>query len=328
MLEITPSATDADIKKAFRKLALRYHPRRQSRGGDEFAAERFKLVCMAYDVLSNECRRATYDQFGDEGLKRGVPAGGSVGQWTHGYTFHGDCLMVFREFFGGDNPYQEYYDRVDGDLKMGFGGLMGIGALKQDDLMEKDLWLRLDEVFHGCTKKMKILKKVLESEGKKTTLKEKVLTITVKRGWMQGTRITFPREGDQGPNKVPADIVFILRDKPHELLHREGHNLIYTTSISLHKALTGTTLRIDTVDDRILHVPITDIVTPGYTKRVVGEGMPLPTDPSKKGDMLIKFLIQFPSFLPQDKKQLIRMALPADFTKPDAEQQDSTQNYQ
>ena len=87
---------------------------------------------------------------------------------------------------------------------MGFGGLDGLGALKQDPVQEKELWLRLDEVFNGCTKKMKIFKNVLDSEGRTTKLREKILTITVKRGWVQGTRITFPREGDQGPNKVPG----------------------------------------------------------------------------------------------------------------------------
>ncbi|ESO00553.1 hypothetical protein HELRODRAFT_82787 [Helobdella robusta] len=318
ILEIAPNSTDADINKAFRKLALRYHSKKRS-AGDEIAAEKFFLICEAYDVLSDECKRATYDQFGEEGLKRGVPTGSQgSGAWTQGYSFHGDVKRVFREFFGGDNPYKEYYDRIDGDLSMGFGGLKGIGAKKQDPPDEKILWLDLSEVFHGCTKKMKIMKKVLNKDERTTSVQEKILTITVKRGWKEGTRITFPQEGDQSPNNIPADVIFILRDKPHPNYRREGYDLIYTTPITLHHALTGTTLDINTVDDRILHIPLTDIIKPGYTRTVIGEGMPLPNDPSKKGDMIIHFNIEFPTSLSSEKKQLIRFALPKHLLKTDA----------
>lgn len=106
-------------------------------------------------------KRAVYDQFGEEGLKNGVPVGsGESGAWTQGYTFHGDAHKVFREFFGGDNPFKEFYDRVDGDMHMGFGGLKGRGAKKQDPPIEKDLDLTLEEIFHGCVKKMKISRRV------------------------------------------------------------------------------------------------------------------------------------------------------------------------
>lgn len=106
-------------------------------------------------------KRAVYDQFGEEGLKNGVPVGsGESGAWTQGYTFHGDAHKVFREFFGGDNPFKEFYDRVDGDMHMGFGGLKGRGAKKQDPPIEKDLALSLEEIFHGCVKKMKISRRV------------------------------------------------------------------------------------------------------------------------------------------------------------------------
>ena len=84
----------------------------------------------------------------------------------------------------------------------------------------------------GCTKKMKISRKVFQADG--TSRKEdKVLTIDVKAGWKSGTKITFQREGDQTPNKIPADIVFIIRDKPHSHFKRDGSDLRYTVKISL-----------------------------------------------------------------------------------------------
>ncbi|KAK2162916.1 hypothetical protein NP493_1496g00028 [Ridgeia piscesae] len=140
ILSLTRSASDADIKKAYRKLALKFHP--DNNPNDQAAQEKFRMLAEAYDILSDAKKRATYDQFGEEGLKNGVPVGsGQSGAWTDGYTFHGNAIKVFRDFFGGDNPFQEFYDRVDGDMHMGFGGLHGRGAKAKDPPIERDLAL-------------------------------------------------------------------------------------------------------------------------------------------------------------------------------------------
>lgn len=309
VLNLTMSATDADIKKAYRKLALKYHPEKNS--GDQVALEKFQQISEAYDVLSDARKRATYDQFGEEGLKGGVPVGsGESGAWTSGYTFHGNADKVFRDFFGGDNPFHEFYDRVDGDMSMGFGGLKGRGAKKQDPPVERELALSLEEIFHGCTKKMKISRRVMNDDGLTTTIRDKILTITVKKGWKQGTRITFPQEGDQCPNNIPADVVFIVKDKPHPWFRRDGVNLIHCATISLCQAMTGCTVEIHTLDERIIHIPIVDIVHPGYTKTVPIEGMPYVNNVDQKGDLIIEFIVNFPRTLTPDKKALIRKALP------------------
>lgn len=308
ILNLTRSASDADIKKAYRKLSLKFHP--EKNGTDQVAAEKFRQISEAYDVLCDPRKRATYDQFGEEGLKNGVPSGtAESGAWTQGYTFHGNADKVFRDFFGGDNPFQEFYDRVDGDMHMSFGGLHGRGAKKQDPPIERELVLSLEEVFHGCTKKMKISRRVMHEDGHTSSIRDKILTITVKRGWKSGTRIAFPKEGDQGPNNIPADIVFIVKDKPHARFRREGANLIHTAKVPLGKALTGCTVEICTLDDRKLHIPINDIVKPGYTKVVPGEGMPLTQDLDKRGDLIIEFDIQFPQSLQPERKELIKKAL-------------------
>jgi len=308
ILGLTRSATDGDIKKFYRKLSLKHHPEKNP--GDQNATDKFMQVAEAYDVLSDPRKRAVYDQFGEEGLKNGVPAGsGEAGAWTSGYTFHGNPEKVFRDFFGGDNPFQEFHDRVDGDLSMGFGGLSGRGAKKQDPPIERDLYLSLEEVYHGCTKKMKISRRVMNEDGHTSSIRDKILTITVKKGWKPGTKITFPQEGDQGPNNVPADIVFIVKDKPHPRFCRDGANLIHTAKVPLGKALTGCTVEIHTLDERILHIPINDIVKPGYKKIVPGEGMPLVVAPCDKGDLIIEFDIEFPTSLTPEKKDHVRRAL-------------------
>jgi DnaJ family protein B protein 13 len=191
-----------------------------------------------------------------------------------------------------------------------FGGLAGRGKKKQDPPIERDLMLSLEEVFHGCIKKMKISRKVMNDDGHTSSFKEKILTITVKRGWQPGTRITFEREGDQGPNNVPSDIVFIVRDKPHKTFRRDlNANLIYTQPIPLALALIGTTIHVPTLDGRVLDLPITDVVRPGFTRTIPGEGMPLVDDPKHRGDLIVEFDIEFPRYLTPDSKELVRRAL-------------------
>ena len=120
VLQITRSAKNADIKAAYRKLALKFHPIKNS--GDKAAEVKFDELAEAYDVLSDGKRwsfvfyglkiifncylakkKAIYDQYGEEGLKNGVPLGNET--WSDNYTFHGDAHKVFHDFFGGDNPF-------------------------------------------------------------------------------------------------------------------------------------------------------------------------------------------------------------------------------
>jgi DnaJ-class molecular chaperone len=103
----------------------------------------------------------------------------------------------------------------------------------QDPPIEHELFVTLEEIATGTTKKMKISRKVLNPDGRSTRSEDKVLTIDIKPGWKQGTKITFPREGDQSPATIPADIIFIIKDKPHPTFRRDGADLIYTAKISL-----------------------------------------------------------------------------------------------
>uniref|UniRef100_H0XKN8 DnaJ homolog subfamily B member 13 n=1 Tax=Otolemur garnettii TaxID=30611 RepID=H0XKN8_OTOGA len=320
VLQITHNAEDAQIKQAYRKLALKNHPLRSQ---DPSSSETFKQIAEAYDVLSDPVKRGIYDKFGEEGLKGGIPLEfGSQTPWTTGYVFHGNPEKVFHEFFGGDNPFKalhfpsqrqpltfKFFDEEGGEVDLNFGGLRGRGVKKQDPSIERDLYLSLEDLFFGCTKKIKISRRVLNEDGYSSTIKDKILTIDVKPGWRQGTRITFEKEGDQGPNIIPADIIFIVKEKLHPRFRRENDDLFFVYPIPLGKALTCCTVEVKTLDDRLLNIPINDIVHPKYFKKVPGEGMPLPEEPTKKGDLFIFFDIQFPNRLTPQKKQLLRQAL-------------------
>lgn len=158
---------------------------------------------------------------------------------------------MFAEFFDGRNPFDTFFvqrngDDDDGDEAFstfhvgGFGSVSfprsrGPEGRRQDPPVLYDLRVSLEEIYSGCTKKMKISHKRLGPDGKTVRNEDKILTIEVKRGWKEGTKITFPKEGDQTPNNIPADVVFVLKDKPHDVFRREGSDIVYPARISLRE---------------------------------------------------------------------------------------------
>lgn len=96
----------------------------------------------------------------------------------------------------------------------------------------------LEDLCTGVAKKMKITRQVLNPDGHTTRAEEKLLTIDVKPGWKAGTKVTFAREGDQAPNKIPADVVFVIKDKPHPVFTRDGADIKYRAKVSLRDVCT------------------------------------------------------------------------------------------
>lgn len=310
ILEISKNATDDDIKKAYRKLALKYHPDKNKSPGAE---ERFKEVAEAYEVLSDKKKREVYDQYGEEGLKGGIPSANTGG---FSYTFHGDPRATFAQFFGNTNPFQSFFEGFgfDGDddpftVIMG-SPQMGSRTKSQDPPVEHDLYVSLEDINTGCAKKMRISRKVLHPDGS-LRQEEKILAIDVKPGWKAGTKITFPKEGDQGHNKIPADIVFILKDKPHPVFKREGSDLKYTAKVTLKQALCGCTVEVPTLSGVKKTLNFTnDVIKPNTIKRIQNCGLPLPKEPSRRGDLLVSFDIVFPDRITGVAKEALQKALP------------------
>nr|XP_031836688.1 dnaJ homolog subfamily B member 13-like [Nomia melanderi] len=303
VLSLKKNSDDLEIRQAFRRLAIRYNPKGTK---DESFATIFALVAEAYDVLSDPLRRAIYDQFGEEGLKNGVP---NAGGFIEPYVYHGEPMRTYREFFGTDSPYADLLHVLTQPSTL-LEFPEGRGLKRKEEPLIKTLYLTLFEVFRGGIKKMKIQRLVLvEDDKSRTVTKEKILTIPIKPGILRGTRIVFPKEGDQGPTKIPADVIFITEDRPHETFRREGSDLYMTVDIFLREALTGTVVTVNTLDDRTFRIPITSVITPEYRKTIAGEGLPLPESPNKRGSLVIMFKIEFPVYLPVSNKDLIKRAL-------------------
>lgn len=136
-----------------------------------------------------------------------------------------------------------------------------------------------------------------------------ILTIDVKPGWKKGTKITFPDKGNEQPNQLPADLIFVIDEKPHKLYKRDGNDLIVNQKVTLAEALGGTSLKLPTLDGRELSIAVTNIVTPGYEMVVAQEGMPIAKEPGNRGDLKIKFEVKFPSKLTHDQRAALKRAL-------------------
>lgn len=185
----------------------------------------------------------------------------------------------------------------------------------QDPPIEKFLMVTLEELLTGTTKKLKIIKKILNPDRMTTRPEEKILTIDVKKGWKEGTKITFPEEGDQKPHTVPADIVFTIKDKPHAYFKRDqDNNILYTAKVSLRNALTGHTtgslVPVPTLDERTVNIPLNTIIKPGAKRRIKGEGLPLPKKLNQRADMLVDFEVEFPAQLSPASIDMLKNALP------------------
>jgi len=278
------------ISGSYRKLSLKYHA---DRNKEITAQENFAAVAEAYDVLSTSAYKATYDRYGAQGLTQGAPDAGSG--FTRPYVFHGDAIKVFQSFWGTENPFQDLFPMNDEYGLSAQHELDGQRTRKtQDGAIERDLFITMEEAYLGCVKKMKMNRKVLSDDGYTTVPKDKLFTIHVAPGWKQGTRITFPKDGDQGPNNIPADVVFVIKYKPHARFVREGNNLVHTCEISLLAALSGFLTSLVTLDARKLSLPVFDLVRPGYEMKVPGEGM-IVAKGTVRGDLIIRFKITFPS---------------------------------
>lgn len=300
ILGVKRSCEQHEIKSAYRRLALKYNPEKYDQ--DDNMNKIFALIAEAYDVLVDHRRRAVYDQYGEEGLKRGVP---TPTEFVQPYVYHGDPVRTFREFFGTSNPYADLLDYYENPPPM-FVSPLGRGYKEKDPTIVRPLALSLEEVYRGGLKKMKIQRLVFTDETcSELRLKEKVLSIPLQPGMYPNTRIRFREEGDQGPTRIPADVVFVTEDRPHETFVRSGtQDLVSVQTVTLQEALCGVTVTLQTLDGRVLRVKVTDVITPTYERVVEGEGLPLRPCPAKaKGDLILRFQIAFPAFLSKRAKK-------------------------
>uniref|UniRef100_A0ACD6AJD1 Uncharacterized protein n=2 Tax=Avena sativa TaxID=4498 RepID=A0ACD6AJD1_AVESA len=331
VLKVNRGATEEDLKKSYRRLAMKWHPDKNPGENKAEAEAKFKKISEAYEVLSDPQKRVMYDQYGEEGLKASTDAGGSSssmnGAGNHRFNPR-NAEDVFAEFFGSSKPFEGMgraksmrFQTEGAGTFGGFGGGNDSKFRSYNDPVnasssqprkpppvETKLPCMLPELYSGSTRKMKISRNVMKPNGQLGTESE-ILTIDIKPGWKKGTKITFPDKGNEQPNQLPADLVFVIDEKPHDQYTREGNDLLVHQKIDLVDALAGTTFNLKTIDGRDLVIKLTDVVTPGYELAIAKEGMPIIKENGKRGNLRIRFDVEFPKRLSSEQRQNIRKVL-------------------
>ncbi|ORY23351.1 hypothetical protein BCR39DRAFT_600833 [Naematelia encephala] len=350
-LGISKDATEADIKKAYRKESLKWHPDKNPGEKRAAAEERFKKVGEAYEVLSDPQKRELYDQLGEEGLKGGGggPPGGGFGGGFPGGGGGGTSFQysatdpndIFNAFFGGGGGgAEEMFGGMGGgrggprmrSSRMG-GGMPGMGGMgggmpggfggqespggaapPPPGEIVKPLALTLEELYKGGTKRLKITRHMRNG-----TSEEKILEVAYKAGWKKGTKIKFAGAGNEDEYGQSQTVVFVVEEKPHPRFERVDDDLIVKLNITLSQALLGPdgggsiTKEVDQLDGRRIPVTLPEgqIIQPGQETRISGEGMPVSKAGSakRKGDLIVRWNVIFPSRLTPAQKQELRKVL-------------------
>ncbi|XP_061359960.1 uncharacterized protein LOC133304006 [Gastrolobium bilobum] len=169
------------------------------------------------------------------------------------------------------------------------------GVLKPPPI-EKYLECTLEELCYGCKKEIKITRDVF-TDTREIVQEEELLTINVEPGWKKGTTVTFEGKGNERICGYREDIIFFISEKTHQLFRREGDDLELGVEIPLLEALTGGTIPIPLLGGEEMSLIVDDIIYPGYEKIITGQGMPISREPGKRGNLIITFLVEFPTQL-------------------------------
>ena len=289
LLGVKKDASEGEIKKAYRKLAMKYHPDHTK--GDKSAEDKFKKISEAYAVLSNKEKRKEYDTFGSEGFHQRF----SQEDIFRGFDF-GD---IFKEFgFGGG----DFSGGRPGGTRFSFGGGSGFnfgGGRQQAHVKGSDLVyelpLTLREVATGTSKII-----TFQHQGGSENL-----TVKIPPGLTSGKKLRLAGKGSPSPYGGPAGDLYIKSQVLNDpVFSAENHDLYLNQELKLSEAILGTTIAVPTIDDKQLSLKIPPGTKPGTKMRLSGHGLPTMKG-NKKGDLFVRIQIKVPKHLDARQKKLV-----------------------
>ena len=293
ILDIDKKSNDDTIKKAYRKLAMKWHPDKNP-DNKEVSESRFKEISAAYDVLSDKKKRQEYDQFGEEGMK------GSMNNFHHR-----NPNDIFDQFFNQtQNPFNFSFSQSFSGPNMNFKFHNGRSNVNQTIDVIHELNCSLEELYIGKIKKIKINKRLQDSQSRLITNVEKILEINIKPGYKSGTKIKFYGEGDELINQPKQNIIFILKESPHKKFKRNGDDLIYNMQITVGESLYGFNKEIHFLDNNKLNFNVEVCSPPDGTHVINNYGMP--KKDGSKGKLLINYIIKYPGKITNEQKQTLK----------------------
>ena len=340
VLGVQKNASKDEIKKAYRKLALQNHPDRNP--GNKQAEDNFKEATEAYDVLIDDQKKATYDQYGFAGVE-GMGGGGM--NWSNfqdlGDFFEGGFSSILENIFGGSfrrsgtsgSVRQGANLRYDIEIPFKdavFGTKVEIqyshnescttcrGAGTSDGSGKKTCptcrgtgQMRISQGYvsfgttcHHCHGEGSIIERPChDCGGSGTQKKRQKIMVTIPAGIENGKRVTISKQGDVGPNGGPAgDLYVFIRIKPHEYFERQGGDLYCAIPISISQAALGADIQVTTLDNKKIRVKIPTGIQNGKMLRIRDEGVP---SGSQRGNLYIKLIVRIPEKISRRGKELL-----------------------
>jgi molecular chaperone DnaJ len=350
ILGVSKSASAEEIKKAYRKLAIQFHPDKNPDNPE--AEEKFKEAAEAYEVLSNQDKRARYDQFGHQGL------GGNGGFGGGGMNMD-DIFSQFGDIFGG------------GGFGSFFGGGGGRRTKKGTNLRVK-LKLNLQEIANGVEKKIKVkrhviapgvsfkscstcqgsgqIKKVVntmlgqmvsastcavcggsgqivdkkpaEADSRGLMVKEEIISINIPGGVADGMQLSMSGKGNEIPGGIPGDLLIVIEEAEENVFQREGNNVIYDLYISFIQAALGDSVEVPTIDGKV-KIKIDPGTQSGKMLRLKGKGIK-DINGYTRGDQLIMVNIWTPTQLSKEERAALESLKNSENFKPDPGRQEKS----
>ncbi|XP_055923130.1 dnaJ homolog subfamily A member 4 [Eupeodes corollae] len=342
LLGVKPNASPEELKKAYRKLALKYHPDKNPNEG-----EKFKAISQAYEVLSDTDKRQIYDEGGESAIKKG---GNDAGDMRNPMDF-------FEKFFGGgfgtggggrrrERRGKDVIHQMGVQLEEIYNGTTRKLALQKNVICEKcegrggkkgavgkcdvcrgngyetrvqqigpGMVQHIEQVCRKCMGQGEIISekdRCKQCNGRKTVRERKVLEVHIEKGMRNGQKIVFNGEGDHEPDLQPGDIIILLEEKEHAVYRRVGDDLTLKMPIELVEALCGFQRVIKTLDNRDLVItsPPGEVIKHQHAKCIMEEGVPLYKNPMEKGRLIIQFEVNFPDTLPVAVLPALEQCLP------------------
>ena len=349
ILGVDKSASAEEIKKAYRKMAIKYHPDKNP--DDKTAEDKFKEAAEAYEVLSNQEKKQRYDQFGHAGM-------GGQGGFSGGGMNMDDIFSQFGDIFGGGgSPFESF-----------FGGGRGGSRSRQavGSNIRIKLKLSLEDITNGVEKKIKYKKKVVadgvtfencatcggggqvtrvqstflgqmqtsspcptcKGNGKKIknipsgadgmglVTKEVTTSIDIPAGVADGMQLNVRGRGNEMPGGAAGDLVVLIEELKHEQLERDGNNIIYNLHVSFPQAALGDEVEVPTVSGKV-RIKIESGTQSGKVLRLRGKGIPDVNGGYRTGDQLVYVNVFTPKKLNSEEKDMMKKLLNAENFTPD-----------
>jgi curved DNA-binding protein len=293
-LGVERSASEQEIKKAYRKLAMKYHPDQNQ--GDKKAEDKFKDLNEAYQVLSDKEKRSRYDQLGDSYFRHqqngGNPNGFNWEQWYAGGRQAGGARRVdvddLGNMFGGG--FSDFFRTIFGEMGGDINQVRrGPNRSSPAPAVQQPVSISFTEAYHGTSRTMQIGSKRLE--------------VKIPRGAKTGTKIRVP--GGAASPAMASDLYLVIEVSPDSRFERKENDLYTDVSIDIYTAILGGQTVVVTPGGNVtLTIPAG--TQPGQSFRLAGRGMPQIKDPSKAGDLYARIKVVIPRSLSESERETFR----------------------